>query len=107
MTGNEDVARFMDLFEASPELQADYAEAVENYPGSLEIRETVAEEVLIPFAENLGFRFSLGDLRRYEMGKYLRSHRDIEQDPNEPDEESHYWLLEHGWTNDESVFRES
>lgn len=104
---NDDVIRFMNLFESSPELQTEYAEAEANYPGSLEIRETVVEEVLIPFADNLGFHFSLTDLRKYETRQYLCSHRDIEQDPDEPDDDSHYWLLEHGWTNDESVFRDS
>lgn len=97
----------MDLFEASPELQTQYAEAEALYPGSLEIRETVAEEVLIPFAEERGFHFSLLDLRKYETRKLLRSHRDVEQDPDEPDDDARYWLLEHGWTNDETVFSQS
>lgn len=104
---NEDVIRFMDLFDASPELQCQYAEAEALYPGSLEIRDTLVEEVLIPFAEERGFHFFLSDLRKYETRKYLHSHRDVEQDPDMPDDDSHYWLLEHGWTNDESVFSQS
>lgn len=107
MTFSEDVRRFMELFDSSPELQTAYAEAEAGYPGSLEIRETVVEEVLLPFAKERGFDFTLTDLRKYETRLLLQTHRDVEQDPNEPDDEHRFFLLEHGWTNDESIFEEN
>ena len=102
MDSLENVSSFMELFEKSSEVQQKYAEAEENYPGSLEIRENVVEEVLIPFARKLGFIFTLSDLRKFETRQLLDKHRDVEIDPSEPDDDRHFWLLEHGWTDDES-----
>ena len=60
-------------------------EAEENYPGSLEIREAVVEDVLLPIARELGFDFTLEELRTYETRLKLRNARpDL---PVEEDEE--------------------
>lgn len=104
MTCYENVSAFMELFEASPELQTKYSAAEAAYPGSIEIRENVVEEVLLPFAKELGYEFTLSDLRKYETRQLLSKHRDVEIDPSEPDDDGSFFLLERGWTNDESVF---
>ena len=104
MALNENVKNFMDLYEASPEIRMEYAEAEAMYPGSTEIRENVVEYVLIPFAREHGFEFTLDDLRKYETMLKYTSHPDVEINPDEPDVEIHYWLLEHGWTDDEAKF---
>lgn len=100
----ENAEQFMTLFEQSEELQKQYYEREAAYPGSIEIREYVVEDVLIPFAAEQGFSFTLEDLRKYETRIKLRNHKDVEIDPNEPDDDTHYFLLDHGWTNDESKF---
>lgn len=107
MTFCEDVRKFMELYASSEKLQKEYAEAEAYYPGSLEIRETVVEEVLIPFAKRYGFDFTLNDLRKYETKVLLEMHRDVELNPEDPDDDRHFWLLEHGWTDDESKIQET
>ena len=106
MTENREVKEFMELFKKDASLQKAFAEAEASYPGSLEIREAVVEDVLLPLARHAGFDFTVEDLRNYETGVYLRNHRDEEQDADAPDDETCYFLLEHGWTNDGAAFQD-
>lgn len=81
-------------------------EAEENYPGSLEIREAVVEDVLLPIARELGYDFTVGELRTYETRLKLRNARPdlpVEED-EEIEDPTHYWLLDHGWTYDTDVY---
>ena len=81
-------------------------EAEENYPGSLEIREAVVEDVLLPIARELGFDFTLEELRTYETRLKLRNARPdlpVEED-EEIEDPVRYWLLDHGWTYDTDVY---
>lgn len=98
MYGN--VEKFFTVYDADPLLRERLRLAEEAYPGSLEIREAVAEHVLLPVAEELGLPFSLLELKVYETKRKARDHRDAALTAEElaqPPEEHHYWLLEHGW----------
>ena len=107
MTDN--VTRFFERYEAEDALRQRVQEAVDRYPGSLEVRESLAEAVLLPVAEELGLPFTLQELRAYETRKKLsRVKPDIPIEEGEEDEDADfegYWLLDRGWENDESVFR--
>ena len=63
-------------------------------------REAVVEELLLPLAKEAGFSFTVEDLRSYETAVYLDKHRDEEQDPDAPDDDTVFFLLDRGWTND-------
>ena len=56
---NENVVKFFELYDSDPELRAKVQAAEDAYPGSLEIREYVVEDVLIPIAEEMGLGFTL------------------------------------------------
>lgn len=105
MAYSENVKKFMDEYMASPEMQAEYAAAEAEYPGSLEIRESVAEYVLLPFARQRGYDFTVDDLRKYETFLKVSSAKDVEIDPDEPESESVFFLLDHGWTDDVEKFK--
>ena len=64
--------------------------AEEYYPGSLELREPLAAELDLPF--------TVGELRAYETKLKL------ERQAKEEVGEFSYWLLDHGWSNDEAQF---
>lgn len=51
---NINVIKFFEKYDADPELQKRVADAVNAYPGSLELREALVEACLLPFAEELG-----------------------------------------------------
>ena len=96
----ENVEKFFALHDADPALRERLRLAEEAYPGSLEIREAVAEHVLLPVAAELGLPFSLLELKVYETKKKARYHQDValtKEELVQPLEEPHYWLLEHGW----------
>lgn len=96
----ENVEKFFAIYDADPALQERLRQAEAAYPGSLEIREAVAEHVLLPVAAELGLPFSLLDLKVYETKKKARDHQDValtEEELAQPLEEHNYWLLEHGW----------
>ena len=103
---NENVARFFERYDADPALRARVAEAEAAYPGSLEVRESVAAAVLLPIAEDLGLPFTLQELRAYETRKMLsRVKPDVPIQEGEEDEDADfegYWLLERGWDYDTS-----
>lgn len=80
--------------------------AEESYPGSLEIREAVVEDVLLPIAAELGYTFTVEELRTFETRRKLKNARPdlpVEED-EEPEEPTRYWLLDHGWTYDTDVY---
>lgn len=103
------VSRFFEQYERDPALKARVEEAVACYPGSLEIRESLVEAVLLPIAAELGLPFTVDELRAYETRKKLsRVKPDVPIEQGEPDEDADfegYWLLDRGWENDESIFR--
>lgn len=102
----ENVEKFMGRYnDPSDGLKKKVDEAIAQYPGSLEIRESVCENVLLPIAEEEGLPFTLTELRKYETRVKMRTCRDEEIDPDEPDEEIVYWLLDHGWEDDVDKFK--
>lgn len=103
MNVNLNVIKFMRLYETDPELRQRVDEAELSYPGSLEIRENVVNDVLIPIAEELGLGFTLMDLFTYENNLKRERSRDVALTDEElaaPDEEYRYWLVDKGWQND-------
>ena len=91
------VDKFFEIYDADPALQARVQQAMDSYPGSLEIRDVMTEHVLLPVAEELGLPFML---------KWGRQHQDRELTDDEmaADDETTYWLLDRGWSNDEAAF---
>lgn len=98
---NENVVKFFELYEADPALRERCENAEALYPGSLEVRAAVVEEVLLPIAKELGLEFTVADLRAYETKRKIRQGK---QSLDEPLDEYRFWLLEHGWENDEANF---
>ena len=105
----ENVSRFFEQYETDAALRAQVDEAVAAYPGSLEIRESLVEAVLLPIAEALGLPFTIQELRAYETRKKLsRVKPDVPIQEGEEDEDADfegYWLLDRGWENDEAIFK--
>ena len=108
----ENAEKFFALYEQDEGLRARVAEAEGCSPGSLEIREDVGENVLLPIAEELGLPFTVKELRAYETRMKLSRIKPagIPEEGEEIEDPFHYWLLDYGWEeNDEAVrrFRES
>ncbi|MBR1457052.1 MAG: hypothetical protein IJ594_07840 [Oscillospiraceae bacterium] len=96
----ENVEKFFELYQADEQLRLRVQAAEAAYPGSLEIRDAVAEAVLLPIAEDLGLPFTLKDLRAYETHRkiqYGKQDTPIEEGEPIDDDPLPYWLLEHGW----------
>lgn len=107
MSVNLNVVKFLQQYDSDPELRERVYLAEQSYPGSLEIREAVVEDVLIPIAEELGMGFTLMDLYNYERQLKHERERDVaftEEELEGPDKEYHYWLVDKGWENDKSCF---
>ena len=99
---NENVLKFFARYDAEPELRQRIAEAEANYPGCLEIRDAVVQDVLLPIAKELGLEFSLSDLRKYETRLKMQRLRE-----DECDEDAYpFWLLDRGWENSVDIFKE-
>ena len=99
----ENAEKFFDLYARDEELRRRVLEAEALYPGSLEIREAVVEDVLLPIAAELGLPFTLADLRSFETRHKLKN----APAPDEPIREGEpiedpvdCWLLDKGWTYD-------
>lgn len=99
----ENAEAFFDLYSRDEALRRRVLEAEAMYPGSLEIREAVVEDVLLPIAAELGLPFTLADLRSFETRHKLKN----APSPDEPIQEGEpiedpvdYWLLDKGWTYD-------
>ena len=101
------VEEFFARYEADPALQARVEEALACYPGSLELRESVVENVLLPIASELGLPFTVDELRAYETRKKLHNMKpDVAVEEGEPVEDPPtYWLLESGWEWDDEPIR--
>lgn len=69
MNVNLNVVKFLKQYDTDPELRKRVEDAEAAYPGSLEIRESVVEDVLIPIAEEMGLGFTLMDLYNYERAQ--------------------------------------
>ena len=104
----ENAEKFFERSARDEELRRRVLEAEAMYPGSLEIREAVVEDVLLPIAAELGLPFTVQDLRAYETRVKLRSAKgDVAMEEDEPIEDPvSYWLLGYGWENDEEVFQD-
>lgn len=97
---NDNVNKFFALYDSDPALRERLAQAEAAYPGSLEIREAVAEHVLLPVAEDLGLPFTLLELKVYETRLKAERNKDValsEAELQQPLEDNCYWLLDHGW----------
>ena len=108
MNVNLNVVKFLKQYDTDPELRKRVEDAEAAYPGSLEIRESVVEDVLIPIAEEMGLGFTLMDLYNYERALKREHSKDVELSEEELaalEEERSYWLVDKGWANDESCFR--
>ena len=105
MAYSVNVDKFFERYNSDEELRKKVQEAVDDYPGSLEIRECLVEATLLPIAEAEGMPFTIDDLRKYETKLKMSKSLDVEIDPDEPEEEITYWLLDHGWDNADSKFQ--
>ena len=104
----ENAEKFFARYEQDEELRRRVAEAEASYPGSLEVRESVAEYVLLPIAESLELPFTIEELRKYETRLKLKNVQPDEPIPEgDPINENPpcYWLLDKGWENDPSFFK--
>lgn len=105
----ENVPVFFERCASEPALKAKIAQAVAAYPGSLELRESLVEAVLLPIAAQEGLPFTVDELRAYETRQKLsRIRPDVQIEEGSPDEDADfegYWLLDRGWENDPSAFK--
>ena len=101
------VERFFERYEAEPALREKVETALAVYPGSLELRESVVENVLLPTAAEEGLPFTVKELRAYETRKKLQNRKeDVPIEEDEPLEDPPtYWLLESGWEWDVTEVR--
>lgn len=103
---NENVAAFFERYENEQSLRDRVKLALDCYPGSLEVRESVVKNVLLPIAMEEGLDFTVDDLRKYETRKKMKKAA-MDNDEwlaMEDDGGDDFWLLDHGWSNDESRF---
>ena len=101
------VEKFFEMYHADEALRRRVAEAEAAYPGSLEIRESVVEEVLLPIAAELGVPFTVKELRGYELRQKLKNARPDEPfgEDEEIEEQPVYWLLDRGWEINEDDYK--
>lgn len=103
---NENVAVFFARYENEQSLRDRVKLALDCYPGSIEVRESVVKNVLLPIAREEGLDFTVDDLRKYETRKKMKKAA-MDNDEwlaMEDDGGDDFWLLDHGWSNDESRF---
>ena len=103
---NENVAVFFARYENEQSLRDRVKLALDCYPGSIEVRESVVKNVLLPIAMEEGLDFTVDDLRKYETRKKMKKAA-MDNDEwlaMEDDGGDDFWLLDHGWSNDESRF---
>ena len=104
----ENAAKFYELYRSDPKLKKRIADAEALYPGSLEIRDAVVSEIVLPIAEELGLPFTLMELRVYETKLKAESHPDVElteEELSRPDEELSFFLIDRGWGYDRDLFK--
>lgn len=103
---NENVEIFFERYETDQSLRGKVKSAIDCYPGSLEVRESVVKNVLLPIAKEESLEFTVEDLRKYETRKKMKKAA-MDNDEwlaAEDDGGDDFWLLDHGWSNDESGF---
>lgn len=101
----ENVKKFFEIYNSDEELRKKVKAAEAAYPGSLEIRDSLCEAVLLPFAREMGLPFSLQDLRVYETKiKSVRESTPVEEEGEDWDDEPVYWLVGRGWSGEEVKF---
>ena len=101
MAGNAQL--FFDKVAQDEQLRQRLDEAEAMYPGSLEIREAVVMDVLLPVAEEYGLGFDLAELRAFET-RMKMSGLNVKDGEEPADADYKYWLLDCGWEYDESRF---
>ena len=103
----KNVELFFERYDTEDSLREKVAQALACYPGSLEIRESVVEHVLLPVAEEKGLPFTVQELRAYETRKKLQNRKeDVPIEEDEPLEDPiEYWLLDRGWEWDDTQVR--
>ena len=104
----ENAEKFCALYESDEALRERVAEAEACYPGSLEIREAVVENVLLPIAAELGLPFTVKELRAFETRIKLRRIKPagIPEAGEEIEEPCRFWLLDYGWEENEDAVRD-
>ena len=103
----DNVSKFFDAISSDEELSRRIETALANYPGSLEMREFLVEDILFPIAEELGLPFTLTELMGFEAKLKAQRQEEIASHDADPDfeiPEYSYWLLDRGWSNEESKF---
>lgn len=98
---NENVEKFFQLYYSDPALRQRVADAEAAYPGSLEIRDAVVTETLLPIAQELGLPFTLMDLKVFETRSKMEMNEDValtEADLRAPDSDFGFWMVDRGWT---------
>lgn len=104
---NVNVTKFFEIYNSDEALRERLRIAEENYPGSLELREALVEDVLLPVAEEMGLPFSIMDLFVYESRLKMSRQEDVELPEDAqplPEEQCKYWLVDRGWKSDEASF---
>ena len=102
----ENAAAFFERYKSDGALRERVQEAVNAYPGSLEIREALVEHALLPIARELGLDFTVAELRAYETRRKMsRLNKSDEEYFAEIEDEEGFWLLDNGWEYDEDVLR--
>lgn len=100
---NNAVKDFFDRYAEDEALQARVKAEEAMYPGSLEIRDAVVQDVLLPIARELGYDFTVDDVRAYETRLRFANIGDDDA-PRQTTVDDSYWLLERGWESNEAQF---
>ena len=104
---NDNTAKFFERYERDAALRERIAQAEAAYPGSLEIRDAVVTDVILPIAQELGLPFTLMDLKVYETKLKVQRHPDTELTEAEltmPDRDDTYFLIDRGWAYEHDSF---
>lgn len=103
----DNVTKFFEIYDSDDAVKQRIAAALESYPGSLEMREFLVEDILFPVAEELGLPFTLTELMGYEAKLKAQRQEELASHDDDPDfepPEYSYWLLDRGWSSEESKF---
>lgn len=101
----ENAETFLKRYSSDETLRDRVARAMEVYPGSLEIREALVENVLIPIALEMSLPFTVAELRAYETRVKMRRLTETEEEYQaRVENEESFWLLDNGWEYDDAVF---
>ena len=104
----DNTVKFFEKYNSDETLRERVKRAVEEYPGSLEIREALVENTLLPIADELGLPFTVAELRAYETReKMKRFAQDDEEYFASAEDSEGFWLLDNGWEYDDGVFADA